>query len=198
MHEKIMPWLLYYMYTGGMPEVVAAFSTTFPNTDFNEIREIQSNLLADYRDDFSKYVNKQGHPSVSTLRLNQVWDSLPAQLARENNKFPYGALRSGGRGKDFELAIQWLVDASLALKVKRVRTPLKPLSAYEDGTAFKLYCLDVGLLGAMNNMNPKTLLAGDPLFREFKGALAEQFVCQQITAMNNAVPHYWSAENSSG
>ncbi|MCH9276675.1 ATP-binding protein [Bifidobacterium amazonense] len=198
MHERIMAWLRYFLYTGGMPEAVSAFAGTFPNVDFAAIRQVQETLAADYRDDFSKHTDAQPRPVVSTLRLNQVWDSLPSQLARENSKFLYGAVREGGRGKDFEVAIQWLVDASLALRVRRVSTPLKPLAAYEDGNAFKLYCLDVGLLAAMSGLDAHALLDGDELFREFKGALTEQFVCQQLTAQHAKVPYYWSAENSSG
>ncbi len=198
MHERLMTWLRYFMYTGGMPEAVSTFADTFPNVDFNEIRQVQTSLVEDYRDDFSKHTDSQPRPVVSTLRLNQVWDSLPAQLARENSKFLYGAVREGGRGKDFEIAIQWLVDSSLALRVKRVSTPLNPLAAYEDPNAFKLYCLDVGLLGAMSGLNARTLLDEDSLFREFKGALTEQYVCQQLTAQHGQVPYYWSAENSSG
>lgn len=198
MHERLMTWLRYFMYTGGMPEAVSTFADAFPNVDFDAIRQVQTALVQDYRDDFSKHTDSQPRPVVSTLRLNQVWDSLPAQLARENSKFLYGAVREGGRGKDFEIAIQWLVDSSLALRVKRVSTPMNPLSAYEDGNAFKLYCLDVGLLGAMSGLDVRTLLDGDALFREFKGALTEQFVCQQLTTQHGSVPRYWSAENSSG
>lgn len=198
MHDKVMTWLRYFLFTGGMPEAVSAFTATFPNVDFTAVRQLQDDLLADYRDDFSKHVDGNANPAVSTLRLNQVWDSIPAQLARENNKFVFGAVRQGGRGKDFELAIQWLVDSSLALKVQRVSAPLKPLAAYEDGSGFKLYSLDVGLLGAMSGLDARTLLDGDELFREFKGALTEQFVCQQLTVRNRAAPCYWSAENSSG
>lgn len=198
MHDKVMTWLRYFLFTGGMPEVASAFAATFPNVDFAEVRRLQEDLLADYRDDFSKHVDGGASPAVSTLRLNQVWDSIPAQLARENSRFIFGAVREGGRGKDFELAIQWLVDSSLALRVRRVSTPLKPLAAYADGGAFKLYSLDVGLLGAMSGLDASTLIEGDALFREFKESLTEQFVCQQLTVRNRAVPCYWSAENSSG
>ncbi|KAB8288004.1 ATPase [Bifidobacterium ramosum] len=198
MHERLMTWLRYFMYTGGMPEAVSTFADAFPNVDFNAIRQVQAALVEDYRDDFSKHTDSQPRPVVSTLRLNQVWDSLPTQLARENSKFLYGAVREGGRGKDFEIAIQWLVDSSLVLRVKRVSTPLNPLAAYEDSNAFKLYCLDVGLLGAMSGLDARTLLDGDALFREFKGALTEQYVCQQLTVQQRQVPYYWSAANSSG
>ena len=198
MHDKVMTWLGYYLYVGGMPDVVRRFAETFPNADFDGIREMQNTLLSDYRDDFSKHTDSGSLGPSFTLRLNQVWDSLPAQLARENKKFIYGAVRSGGRGKDYELAIQWLKDSSLVLEVPRVSVPLKPLMAYRDGAAFKLYCLDVGLLAAMSGLDVRVLIEGDALFREFKGALIEQFVCQQLAVKLTGTPYYWSAANSSG
>lgn len=198
MHDNIMTWFRYYLYTGGMPDAVLGFVRTFPNVDFTAIRTIQNTLLADYRDDFSKHTGTGERGASFTLRLNQVWDSLPSQLARENKKFIYGAVRSGGRGKDFELAIQWLKDSSLVLQVPRVSAPMHPLRAYRDDAAFKLYSLDVGLLGAMSELDVKTLIEGDRLFQEFKGALIEQFVCQHLTAKLESTPCYWSASNSSG
>nr|WP_276313212.1 ATP-binding protein [Bifidobacterium sp. CP2] len=198
MHDKIMTWFRYYLYVGGMPDAVLRFAGTFPNVDFAGIRTIQRTLLDDYRDDFSKHTGAGERGASFTLRLNQVWDSLPAQLAKENKKFIYGAVRSGGRGKDFELSIQWLRDSSLVLRVPRVSAPLHPLSAYKDEAAFKLYSLDVGLLGAMSGLDVRTLIEGDQLFREFKGALIEQFVCQHLTAKLGTIPYYWSASNSSG
>lgn len=198
MHEKVMQWFKYYLYVGGMPDVVLDFAETFPNVNFAEIRDRQNTLLADYRDDFSKHTDSGMLGPSFTLRLNQVWESLPAQLARENKKFIYGAVRTGGRGRDFELAIQWLKDSSLVLEVPRVSVPLKPLLAYRDADAFKLYCLDVGLLGAMSGLDDHALIEGDTLFREFKGALIEQFVCQQLTVKLGNSPYYWSAANSSG
>lgn len=135
-------------------------------------------------------------PRGLPLRLNQVWDSIPAQLSKENKKFLYGAVRKGGRGRDFELAIQWLVDSSLALKVTRVNVPDYPLKMYEEFDAFKLYMLDVGLLRAMAGVDPAVILEGDAIFGTAKGAFAEQYVCQQL-AMQGVDSYYWSAENSS-
>lgn len=120
MHDRVMTWLRYFMYTGGMPEIVEAFASTLPNPDFTAVRKLQNSLVSDYRDDFSKHVDMRDSPAVTTLRLNQVWDSIPSQLAKENKKFVYGVVRAGGRGKDFESAIQWLVDASLALRASAI------------------------------------------------------------------------------
>lgn len=127
-----------------------------------------------------------------------VWDGIPSQLAKENKKFIYSVLREGARAKEFELAIQWLLDCGLCHKVGRVKKGAVPLKAYQDLSAFKLYLLDVGLLGAMVDLDPKTLLQGNHIFMEFKGALTEQYVCQQIYAQLDTIPYYWSAENSSG
>lgn len=115
-----MTWLRYFMYTGGVPEIVEAFASTLPNPDLTAVRKLQNSLVSDYRDDFSKHVDMRDSPAVTTLRLNQVWDSIPSQLAKENKKFVYGVVRAGGRGKDFESAIQWLVDASLALRASAI------------------------------------------------------------------------------
>lgn len=120
MHDRVMTWLRYFMYTGGMPEIVEAFASTLPNPDFTAVRKLQNSLVSDYRDDFSKHVDMRDGPAVTTLRLNQVWDSIPSQLAKENKKFVCGVVRAGGRGKDFESAIQWLVDASLALRASAI------------------------------------------------------------------------------
>lgn len=120
MHDRVMTWLRYFMSTGGMPEIVEAFASTLPNPDFTAVRKLQNSLVSDYRDDFSKHVDMRDSPAVTTLRLNQVWDSIPSQLAKENKKFVYGVVRAGGRGKDFESAIQWLVDASLALRASAI------------------------------------------------------------------------------
>lgn len=120
MHDRVMTWLRYFMYTGGMPEIVEAFAGTLPNPDFTAVRKLQNSLVSDYRDDFSKHVDMRDGPAVTTLRLNQVWDSIPSQLAKENKKFVCGVVRAGGRGKDSESAIQWLVDASLALRASAI------------------------------------------------------------------------------
>ena len=129
-------------------------------------------------------------------RVQQVWQSIPQQLARENRKFVYGAVRSGARAKDFELAIQWLVDAGVAHKVNRVRKAVPPLKFYEDFGAFKLYALDCGLLAAMSEASPEEMLVGDSVFEEFKGAFTEQFVLQQLLPGLKSSPFYFSADDS--
>lgn len=193
-HDRLMEYLRYYLYVGGMPEVVDEFAATWPGADFDLAREIQHEIILGYRNDFSKHADE----ASSTLKVARVWDSIPGQLARENKKFIYGAIRKGARGREYETAVQWLIDAGLVLKINRARELKKPLTSYLDPDAFKLYLVDVGLLGALSGLEARTLLEGDTLFTEFKGALAEQFVCQEITCARDAVPFYWSAENSSG
>lgn len=193
-HDQLMEYLRYYLYVGGMPEVVSNFVASWPGADFNLAREIQNEIILGYRNDFSKHADE----TSSALKVARVWDSIPSQLARENKKFIYGAVRKGARGRDYETAIQWLVDAGLVLKVARTKELKIPLTSYVDPNAFKLYLVDVGLLGALSGLNSRTLLEGDSLFVEFKGALTEQFVCQEFTNSRNEVPLYWSAENSTG
>lgn len=193
-HERILEWLKYYLIVGGMPEPALEFSRAYPNVDFGAVTDIQKHILQDYRDDFSKH--GQAAPRGLAMRLNQVWDSIPAQLSKENKKFLYGVVREGGRGRDFELAIQWLVDSSLVLKTTRVNVPDYPLKMFEDFAAFKLYLLDVGLLRAMSDVDPSVVLNGDAVFGTAKGAFAEQYVCQQL-AMQGIDSYYWSAGNSS-
>ena len=187
-HSKLVNYLRYYFYTGGMPEVVFHFSQ---NRDWNEVRKIQKNILKSYENDFSKHAPKEILP-----RIRMVWDAVPAQLAKENKKFIYGVMKEGARAKDFELAIQWLVDSGLLHKVYSVAKPALPLAAYRELTAFKLYHNDTGLLSAMSKLNAKTLLNGDAIFTEFKGALTEQFVFQQLMPNEDLAIHYYSFENS--
>ena len=187
-HSKLLNYLRYYLYTGGMPEAVLSFSQ---NRDWNEVRKIQRNILKSYENDFSKHAPKDILP-----RINMVWNSIPAQLAKENKKFIYGVIREGARAKDFETAIQWLVDSGLLHKVHNVSKPALPLVAYQELSAFKLYHNDTGLLGAMAKLNAKTLINGDAVFTEFKGALTEQFVFQQLMPNEDFAIHYFSFENS--
>lgn len=187
--ERYIDALRSYYFVGGMPEAVEEFAAS---RDYQAVRTIQQDLLTDYEHDFSKYAEPQ-----ETERIRLVWGSIPGQLARENRKFVYSAVKPSGRARDFEMAIQWLVDAGLALRVSRVTKPGIPLEAYEDFGAFKLFMLDTGLLGARSSLNPKTLLEGNRLFEEFKGALTEQYVCQTMVACGMR-PWYWSASNSSG
>ena len=188
--SKYIDLLRQYYYVGGMPEAVAAYAE---RGDFAEVRAIQSALLAAYEQDFSKHA-----PNNIVPRLRMVWQSIPAQLAKENRKFIYGMLREGARAKDFEVALQWLADCGLIHRVHRVSKPGMPLKAYHDLTAFKLYLLDVGLLAAMGDIDVRTLLGGNDIFVEFKGALTEQYVLQQLIAEVGVTPYYWSSEHGTG
>ena len=178
-----------YYYIGGMPEVVQTYLDT---EDFNEVRKIQRDLLKYYEEDFSKHAPKDGIP-----RIRMVWNSIPAQLAKENRKFIYGSVREGALAKDFELAIQWLEDAGLIIKNYRVSKPGIPLIAYMELNNFKMFMLDVGLLGARADITAKVLLDGSRIFEEFKGALTEQFVAQQLKAADREL-YYFSTKNSTG
>ena len=186
--SKFKEYLRYYFYVGGMPEVVAKFAET---RDWRRVREIQNNILTTYESDFSKHAPTQEIP-----RINMVWQSIPAQLGKENKKFIYGALREGARAKDFELAIQWLVDSGLLIKTHRISKPSIPLIAYQDIFTFKLYFNDVGLLAAKSNLDVKTIISGSEIFTEFKGSLTEQFVIQQLTKRKNMPVFYWTNDRS--
>nr|WP_255695529.1 DUF4143 domain-containing protein [Pedobacter sp. MC2016-14] len=170
-----------------MPEGVLAF---VKNGDFDEVREIQKRILSSYEQDFSKHA-----PNEIVPRIRMLWNSIPLQLAKENKKFVYGVIKQGARAKEYELALSWLIDCGLLYKVNRATKPAMPLKAYEDFGAFKLFIVDVGLLGAMVDMDVKTLLEGNNVFEEFKGALTEQFVLQQLIVLTGITTYYWSAEN---
>lgn len=188
--SKYIDRLREYYFVGGMPEVVQTYMDT---KDFNQVREIQKNLLNYYQQDFSK------HAEISLVpRLNLVWNSIPMQLAKENKKYIYGQVRKGARAKDFELAIQWLLDCGLIHKVHRIEKPALPLKAYMNLDIFKIYLLDVGLLMAMTGLNAQVIIDGNRIFTEFKGALTEQYILQQLIAGENVEPYYYSAENSKG
>ena len=185
--EKYIELLRYYYFIGGMPEAVQTFIS---ENDLKSVRKIQNNILSAYEQDFSKHA-----PAETVSRIRMVWQSIPAQLAKENRRFVYGALRKGARAKDFELAIQWLRDCGLIEQVIRVSKPAVPLPAYAD-EGFKMYVADVGLLGAMSGLDAGTLLQGNRLFSEFKGALTEQYVAQQLRSELGIKPFYWSAERA--
>ncbi|MDR1937734.1 MAG: ATP-binding protein [Tannerellaceae bacterium] len=188
--NKYIERLKQYYYIGGMPEVVAGFVR---NNDFREVRLIQQQILDAYEQDFSK------HAPVSIVpRIRMLWNSIPAQLAKENRKFIYGLIRQGARAKEFELALAWLTDCGLIHKVNRVTKPGFPLKAYEDFSAFKLFSVDVGLLACMSRLDVRSLLEGNSLFEEFKGALTEQYVLQQLITEKACSVYYWSAEKSDG
>jgi len=186
--EKLVNYLRYYLFLGGMPEVVSHF---VEHRDFRSARLLQRKLLTSYQNDFSKHAPKEIVP-----RINMVWKSIPSQLSRENKKFIYGVIKEGARAKEFELAIQWLLDCGLLHKCFRISKPYMPLSAYQDLSAFKLYHNDVGLLGAMAKLPLKTILDGNAIFTEFKGALSENFVIQQLLLNDDHEIFYWANENS--
>lgn len=177
-----------YYYVGGMPEVVASFAE---EKDFNETRKIQKRILTAYEQDFSKHAPKEIVPKIRML-----WNSIPSQLAKENKKFIYGLIREGARAKEYETAIMWLSDCGLVHKVSRINAPNIPLKAYEDLKAFKLFIVDVGLLGAMVGLNQRTLLNGNELFVEFKGALTEQYVMQQLAVSEDLGIYYYTNERN--
>ena len=185
--DKFKEYLKYYFYVGGMPEAVAAFAE---NRDWKKSRQIQNKILKNYRSDFSKHASKDILP-----RINMVWDSIPTQLAKENKKFIYGMIKEGARAKDFELAIQWLTDAGLLHKIHAIRKPALPLVTYQDFSAFKLYHNDLGLLGAMSKLKIQTLLDSNRIFEEFKGALTEQYVFQQLILNEDFSIHYYPFDN---
>lgn len=178
-----------YYFVGGMPEAVESFAE---NQDFNEVRQIQKRILAAYEQDFSKHA-----PNEVVPRLRMLWNSIPAQLAKENKKFIYGLVREGARAKDYETALLWLSDCGLVHRVSRVNAPGIPLRAYADMKAFKLFVLDVGLLGCMTGLHQRTLLDGNALFVEFKGALTEQYVCQQLKTLADLELCYYTNDRGS-
>lgn len=186
---KYIEYLRKYYYVGGMPEAVQCYVDT---DDVKEVRGIQKNLLLYYENDFSKHA-----PKEQIARIQMVWNSIPAQLAKENRKFIYGIVRKGSRAKDYEMSIQWLSDFGLINKSTRVKKPGMPLISYMDQGSFKMYMLDVGLLAAKGNLPAKTILNGNAIFEEFKGALTEQFVAQELVAKGMEL-YYYSTENSSG
>lgn len=181
--------LKHYYFVGGMPEAVQSFSE---NKDFEEVRQIQKRILAAYEQDFSKHA-----PNEIVPKLRMLWNSIPSQLAKENKKFIYGLLREGARAKDYETAIMWLNDCGLVHKVSRVNSASIPLKAYEDMKAFKLFVLDVGLLGCMAGLHQHTLINGNELFVEFKGALTEQYVCQQLKTVEDTGLYYYTNDKGS-
>ena len=181
--------LKHYYFVGGMPEAVQSFAE---NKDFNEVREIQERILLAYEQDFSKHA-----PNEIVPRLRMLWNSIPSQLAKENKKFIYGLVREGARAKDYETAIMWLSDCGLVHKVSRVNAVGFPLRAYEDLRAFKLFVVDIGLLGCMTGLRQRTLLDGNDLFVEFKGALTEQYVCQQLKTAEDLDVYYYTNDRGS-
>lgn len=188
--SKFIERLKEYYFVGGMPEAVLTF---VEKQNYQSVRVIQKNLLNYYQQDFSKHAQTNLIP-----RLNLVWNSIPGQLAKENRKYIYGQVREGARAKDFELAIQWLLDCGLIHKVHRVSKPQLPLKAYMELDTFKMFLLDVGLLAAMGDLSEKVILEGSRIFTEFKGALTEQYVLQQLVSELGVTAYYYSTPNSRG
>jgi predicted AAA+ superfamily ATPase len=186
--SKYIDRLRQYYFVGGMPEPVLRFSE---NNSFVEVRDIQKQILEGYEQDFSKHA-----PASIVPRIRMLWNSVPSQLAKENRKFIYGLVKEGSRAKDYELALSWLIDCGQIHQVCRVKKPGMPLKAYEDRSSFKLFLVDTGLLSAMVDIDSKTLLEGNAIFTEFKGALTEQYVFQQLNSCTDFVTYYWSAERS--
>ena len=184
--SKLINYLRYYYFVGGMPEVVQAF---VENRDFNEVRKIQEEIISSYNSDFSKHTD-----SNTAERIKMVWDSISSQLAKENKKFIYNAIKNGARAKEFEIALAWLRDSGLVYKVTRISKPNLPIKSYEDIDVFKLYVLDVGILCALSKLPAKAILEDNRIFTEFKGSLTEQYVLQQLK-INLSDIHYWTSKS---
>lgn len=183
---KLSEYLKQYYYVGGMPEAVLAFSE---DHDWEEVRDIQNEILKSYDYDFSKHA-----PADIVPRIRMLWNSLPAQLSKENRKFIYGLVKEGARAREYEIALQWLFDGGLIHRVNNVTAPRLPLKSYEDKSAFKIYALDVGLLAAMSGLDSSIIVEGNRIFTEFKGALTEQYVLQELLLSHD--PYYFAKKNS--
>jgi predicted AAA+ superfamily ATPase len=184
LHEKLLKFFKEYLYTGGMPAAVLEYLNS---EDYSRIKTVQTNILEAYRLDFAKHA-----PHNTIMKINQVWDVIPSQLAKENKKFIYSVIRKGARAQEFEVAIQWLTEAGLIYKVHNTSTPKLPLSAYINHDIFKIYLADVGLLGAMAGLSAKTIIYGDGIFQEFKGSLAENYVAQELVRQELGT-YYWTS-----
>lgn len=186
--ERINDLLRRYCYVGGMPKAVLSFSE---KQDYNLVRKIQKNILDDYEGDFSKHI-----PPEQVERTRLLWNAIPSQLVKENKKCVYGKIKQGARAKDFEIALNWLIDSGLVHKVNRVSEPNMPLKAYEDVSAYKLFLLDVGLLGAMNDLDSRSLLENDKLFNDYNGAITEQYVLQEFKTIGDLPVFYWASNRA--
>ena len=188
LHGTLEDLLRQYYYVGGMPEAVLSWATS---GDIPAVRRIQQQIIQSYTNDISK------HAGIEAERIRMVWNSIPSQLAKENKKFIYGAMKKGGRAKDFEIAIQWLVDAGLVHKLYRCKKPEMPLKFYEDFDAFKLYLLDVGLLGALSGASSAQMLVSNDVFKEFKGSFTENYVMQELKSLSDYMSIYYFAKEKS-
>lgn len=182
--QTYIDMLKHYFFIGGMPEVVQRY---IDEKDFNSVRNVQKAILDSYQQDFSKHA-----PVEIVPKIRNIWTSIPSQLSKENKKFIYGLVKEGARAKDYEIAIMWLKDCGLIHKVPRVKAGKIPLSSYEDLKAFKLFFVDIGLLGCLAGLNQNILLNGNDLFIEFKGALTEQYVCQQLQTIDDLNIYYYT------
>ena len=187
LHQTLVQMLREYYLVGGMPEVVKTYLKT---NDPNSVRKVQNKILLAYSNDIAKHTTDE-----ESKRIGIVWRSMPSQLAKENKKFFYGVAKKGGRAKEYEVAIQWLIDAGLVIRVGRASSPTMPLKVYEDLSAFKLYLLDVGLLGAMAEVDPATLILPNDM-KEGKGMFTENFVCTHLAASIEQSIFYYSKDNS--
>lgn len=185
LHGSYCDLLKKYYFVGGMPEAVATYVR---ERDFVEVRKVQKDILLAYDKDFAKHA-----PEALLAKIRLLWQAIPSQLARENKKFIYTALKSGARAREYETALQWLEDAGMIRQIRRVARPGMPLKSYEDFSAFKLYAHDVGLLGAMSDLPQQVLIKGNELFTHFKGALTEQYVLNELIA-SGVSPSYWSTD----
>lgn len=186
--NKYIDYLKMYYYVGGMPEAVVTY---LKSRDLKKVRVVQNRLLSAYENDFSKHA-----PAEIVTRIRMLWNSIPTQLARENKKFVYGLVREGARAREYEVAITWLADCGLVYRINRIKKPDFPLRAYQDFRAFKLFILDIGLLGAMTRLGAKLILEGNRMFEEFKGALTEQYVLQQLVNDPENDIFYWSSDTT--
>lgn len=186
--ERIIDLLRRYCYVGGMPKAVLSFSQ---EQDYNLVRKIQRNILSDYESDFSKHI-----PPEQVERTRLLWNAIPSQLVKENKKCVYGKIKQGARAKDFEIALNWLINSGLVHKVSRVTEPNMPLKAFEDVSAYKLFLLDVGLLGAMNDLDSRSLLENDKLFNDYNGAVTEQYVLQEFKTIGDLPVFYWASNRA--
>lgn len=188
--SKLIPLLRQYYYVGGMPEAVAAF---LERGMLEDVREVQNDILRGYERDISKHLSR-----TEAEHAIAAWESIPQHLGRENKKFVFGHIAKGARARNYQSGITWLEQAGLVTRVRRVTKPGLPLRSYADDSAFRLFLLDVGLLAAMAGLDKRTVIGGNSIFEEFKGALTEQYVCQQLISERGLAPYYWSAENSTG
>jgi predicted AAA+ superfamily ATPase len=188
LHETLMEWLRKYFVIGGMPEVVKTYVDT---KKIEPALLVQEEILISYTHDFSKYADP-----TDIMKIMEIWDKIPSQLARENKKFMFSAIKTSARARDYEVALQWLINAGLTLKASYLSTPKQPLDSYADTSVFKIFLLDTGLLSFLSHLEPAIILEGDTMFQEFKGALTENFVAQALTVALNEKLHYWGSEST--